>query len=245
MFAAVLLATFTFVIASPDASATLPGDNGRIVFVSDRDGNNEIYSMAADGSDVTRLTTNAADDRDPAVSGDGARIAFTSDRDGDDEIFVMDIDGSDVTNLTGNTDADRQPTWSPDGTQLAFATDRHPNAAGFEIWTMTDTGATPTRRTPNGSNSATDSNPTWSPDGSRLAFERFIPGTDPGQGGGEIYAMNATGGGQINLTSNAGIEDRKPDFSPTVANQIVFESNRGGTFQIFTLQPQGLTDFPV
>ncbi len=246
---AVLLASAMFlltwlVLLPAGSQATHPGDDGRIVFVTDRDGNNEIYSMASDGTDLQRLTDNPANDRDPAVSADGERIAFTSDRDGEDEIFVMSIDGEDPVNLTDNTDADRQPTWSPDGSQIAFATDRHPNAAGFEIWTMTDSGATPTRRTPNGGNNATDSNPSWSPDGSRLAFERFIPGGGAGQGGGEIYAMNSTGGGQINLTDNTGIEDRNPDFSPNVANQIVFESNRGGDFQIYTLEPGG-GGFPV
>ncbi len=245
LIAAALMLLAWLALAPDQAQATFPGDDGRIVFTSDRDGSNEIYSMAADGTDAQRLTNDAASDRDPAVSADGSKIAFTSDRDGDDEIFTMAIDGSNVVNLTNNSDADRQPTWSPDGSQIAFATDRHAVAVGFEIWTMTDTGTTPLRRTPNGGNNATDSNPTWSPDGSRLAYERFIPGTDPGQGGGEIYAMNATGGGQVNLTSNAGIEDRKPDFSPTVSNQIAFESNRGGGFQVYTLQPQGLTDFPV
>ena len=37
-------------------------DGRKIVFWSDRDGNDEIYLMDADGTNVTRLTNNPADD---------------------------------------------------------------------------------------------------------------------------------------------------------------------------------------
>src|SRR5437899_5042435 len=54
---------------------------GRIAFVSDRDGNAEIYVMNADGSGVTRLTDNPAVDRSPAWWPDSSRILFESSRD--------------------------------------------------------------------------------------------------------------------------------------------------------------------
>ena len=70
-----------------------------IVFSSTRHGSNnanqqEIYSMAPDGSNPTRLTFNAKVDTDPSLSPDGSKIAFQSDRDGDNEIFVMNVDGT-------------------------------------------------------------------------------------------------------------------------------------------------------
>ena len=65
-------------------TGTLP--NGKIAFRSDRDGNDEIYVMDADGTRQTRLTSNAASDSVPVFSPDGSRIAFSSNRDGDSEI---------------------------------------------------------------------------------------------------------------------------------------------------------------
>jgi len=46
-----------------DAQAAFPGDNGLIAFTSNRDGNDEVYTMAPDGSDVVRLTTDPGLDR--------------------------------------------------------------------------------------------------------------------------------------------------------------------------------------
>ena len=83
----------------------------KIAFTTDRDGNEEIYVMDADGSNPTRLTNNSADDGQPAWSPDGSQIAFGSFRDGNPEIYVMDADGSNQTNLTNNPASDRTPAW--------------------------------------------------------------------------------------------------------------------------------------
>src|SRR3990170_8751258 len=55
-----LLAALLAVLApgpSPAESA-FPGANGKICFTSNRDGNDEIYVMNADGTNQTRLTNN-------------------------------------------------------------------------------------------------------------------------------------------------------------------------------------------
>ena len=56
----------------PSWSAT--GDE--IAFMSNRDGDWEIYKMGADGSNKVNLTDNPADDMRPAWSPDGTKIAF-------------------------------------------------------------------------------------------------------------------------------------------------------------------------
>ena len=60
MLSAIVLVMVSAVLTKPVSSGSFPGTNGKIVFTSSRDGNNEIYVMDADGSNQTRLTSNSA-----------------------------------------------------------------------------------------------------------------------------------------------------------------------------------------
>ena len=217
--ALVLLAVCAAVLvagAAP-AAAAFPGGVGKIAFVSDRDGNDEIYVMNAGGSGQTRVTTNPADDRDPASSPNGAKIAFSSTRDGNDEIYVMNADGSGLMRVTNNPADDRDPAWSPDGTKIAFDSDR---SGTTEIYVMNADGSGQTRLTNNADATFT---PAWSPDGTKIAFATFRNG-----GNAVIYVMNANGSGQTQVTS-AGLGccfgDDEPNWSPD-GKKIAFDSNR-------------------
>ncbi|MCY4473859.1 MAG: hypothetical protein OXC83_00275, partial [Chloroflexi bacterium] len=132
-------------------------DGRRIAFVSDRDGDDDIYVMNADGSGVVRLTDNDADDFSPAWSPDGGRIAFVSDRDGNEDIYVMNADGSGVVRLTDNDGWDFDPAWSPDGRRIAFASYRD---GDWDIYVMDADGSGVVQLTDNDDQ---DYVPAWSP----------------------------------------------------------------------------------
>ncbi len=99
-----------------------------ILFVSERDGNWEIYLIQPDGSGLTRLTEDSKVDADPAWSPDGRQIAFRSRRDGSSDIFIMGADGSKPRNLirdpSDSLDDEFSPVFNPDGETLALFTDR-------------------------------------------------------------------------------------------------------------------------
>ena len=94
--------------------------DGRIAFVSDRDGSVELYVMNGDGSNPTRLTDNAGFTGVFRWSPDGGRIAFAGDADGAPELYVMAADGSNSTRVTDNVGFKGQIAWSSDGNRIAF-----------------------------------------------------------------------------------------------------------------------------
>src|SRR6266568_558880 len=93
-------------VADPQFVTDWSPDGRQLMLANDFDGDFELYAMNLDGSGVTKLTDNNANDypgRGAAWSRpDGTRILFTSDRGGTGEqkIFVMNADGSGVTQLT-------------------------------------------------------------------------------------------------------------------------------------------------
>ncbi|HLM01389.1 MAG TPA: hypothetical protein VK400_10085, partial [Pyrinomonadaceae bacterium] len=87
-------------------------DGSKIVFISNRDGNDEIYLMdAADGGNLTRLTTNTASDFNASFSPGGTKIIFASDRHGNFEIYTMNADGTNPLRLTDNPVVDTAPSF--------------------------------------------------------------------------------------------------------------------------------------
>jgi len=111
-----------------DFNAAISPDGKQVAFVSTRDGNLELYTMHADGSEMHRLTTDHAMDDHPTWSPDGSRIAFVSTREPAppgrpwNRIYVMDADGSHVRRLSPEDASDFSPAWSPDGGLIAFTT---------------------------------------------------------------------------------------------------------------------------
>lgn len=177
-------------------------DGTKIAFVTNRDGNLELYVMNVDGSGQTRLTNDPLTDDDPTFSPDGKKIAFTR----NSELYVMNADGSGQVRLTDNLANDGNPVFSPDGQKIAFDSDRDGN---FEIYVMNANGTDPKNLTNN--DAAYDQQPTFSPDGNRIAFSRGFAAA-VFSGNFSIYAMNADGSDQTALTSGPG--DLEPAFSP-------------------------------
>lgn len=80
-----------------DWSPKMSPDGSKILFISDRDGNREIYSMNSDGSEQNRITFNDVSDWDPAWSVDGNKIFFASDNgNGAIDIYKANADGSGI-----------------------------------------------------------------------------------------------------------------------------------------------------
>jgi hypothetical protein len=63
--AAVAALLLSLVAVEQPVQAAFPGNNGKIAFESDRDGDQEIFTMNSNGTGVQRLTSNPAFDGSP------------------------------------------------------------------------------------------------------------------------------------------------------------------------------------
>jgi TolB protein len=209
---------------------------GTIAFRSNRTGNNEIYVMNGDGSELINLTNDPSDDDLPAWSPDGTRIVFCTTRDGNYEIYVMNADGSDKTNLSDNPSEDCSSSWSPDGTKITFASDRDGNN---EIYVMNADGSGQTRLT---DNPAFDMFPSWAPDGNQIVF------VSDRDGQMDIYVMN-TDSSDVTRLTDIGVGDAFPVWSPD-GTKIAFSPDSDGNYEIYIMNADGsgltrLTDNPA
>ena len=225
-------------VGSSPALATFPGDNGRILFDSDRDGGDmDIWTMRPDGSNLVNLT---ADSESFDMLGnwrpDGRRIAFMSNRttatnpEGDFELFAMNANGSNLTQLTFNALDDEVPAWSPDG-RIVFVRDFDPviGETDYDLIVMNADGSHQQNRT--NTPGVDEVEPAWSPNGRLIAFASDRGGDD------EIYTMDPRGSHIRQLTDNDR-NDMFPDWSPD-GRLIAFEAGPLGAPDIFTMRADG------
>jgi len=155
------------VTCGEDYSAIWSPDSTQLAFISERDGNPEIYVMDKKANDdmcdknresrlqIYRLTESDESEYDLSWSPDGKRLLFVSERDGNAEIYVMDASGNKQTRLTYNDVKDHQPVWSPNGKTIAFVSELDGDS---DIFVMNDKGENQTRLT---NNEAEDLSPSW------------------------------------------------------------------------------------
>jgi Tol biopolymer transport system component len=184
--------TFIDIIPARNQAAV---SNGRIAFVSEWDGDSEIYTINPDGSDLRQLTfNNSDDDDDPTWSPDGSHIAYRH----ESNAYIMNVDGSNPVKVENTFDA-RYLDWSPDGNYLAFSD-------GIDIVVINLSTLTPTKLT--NTWDILDESPTWLPDGTQIAFsssgDNPVPFALDGFPTMEIYKINRDGSDLVELVDKVG-----------------------------------------
>ena len=196
--------------ARPDAVAGAPAATPALtlVFQSDRDGDDDIYTVAVAGKPVTRavpLTQNAVPDATPDVSSDGSTIVFARGLKTGWDLFSISGGGAGQQRLTFTSADEFDPVISPDGGSIAFE-------RGNDIYVMAAkprAGAINVTRTP-----GIDGDPAWSPDSTSIVF------WTGSQGQSDIATVDVSAPGQIELVTSGPQRDIDPDWSRD--DRIVF-----------------------
>ena len=203
----------------------------QILFVSKRDGNQEIYRQVLGGR-LQRLTFEPGSDLDPALSPDGTKMAYVSTINRNFEITVMELKSRKRQQLTFEFKSDLHPTWSPDGKRIAFASDRDGN---FDIYIMDAAGENITQMTDNFP--WDDSWPHWSPVSEEIVFI-----SDRRGGTADVYLLDVQTGDQKQLT-NFDYRTNYPKWSPggtkIAFSSAIFEEIQSGSLLIWRMKPDG------
>jgi Tol biopolymer transport system component len=92
-----------------------------LTFAAEWDGDLEIYSIQADGSGLTQLTSQPSDEHDPDWSPDGRQLAYVERNNLQERLMVADADGQQGRMLAPEALGPIvYPTWSPAGDRIAF-----------------------------------------------------------------------------------------------------------------------------
>jgi len=121
-------------IKAYDGEPSLSSDGNKIVFVSERDGNGEIYIMDSDGSNQKRLTNSDVYDSWPKFSPDNTKIFFTTREYKNSEsthtkpqIIIMNVDGSGSRVLTSNKTNNSFASFANNGNKIVYVSNEEIN----------------------------------------------------------------------------------------------------------------------
>jgi TolB protein len=251
--AAALFAALTLLLVSSQASATAPGENGRIAFR--RYFNPEhtwgaIFTLKPNGSGLRRVTHPRHEilHTEPDWSANGRWITYHRLWHGEKiradhprQIFKIHPNGKGRKNLTKVTcrpDAclgDFLPSWSPNGRHIAFIRIFGPNGPAAEgaVVIMRANGTHPRRVTHAGSRNE-DANPIWSPHGHRLVFFRF----DEKREKDAVFVIRTDGTHEQRITPWKRGCAQSVDWSPK-GRWILTTCLRNGQSDLWLVHPNG------
>lgn len=164
-----------------DSAASWSPDGTKLAVVSSACQNcpPDLYTVNADGTGRTQLTSTAGFEANPRWSPAGGRIAYEAFRNGSRDIYAANADGTGEQLLTAGVGSFGDLAWSHDGTRLAF------RAANTGVYAVRADGTGLALLSDVQSSSG---DIFWSPDGARVVFH-----TGNDNGFVDIFVVKADG----------------------------------------------------
>ena len=204
----------------------MPSSGSEIVYVSDTDGDRDLYVVDAVTGETSRLTNNGGPDEEPRWSPDGQQIAYVSRESGDKEINVISREGREIRRLTNNPGLDESPRWHPEQQTVAYVSEAEEGSGdGSEIYSISLESREVDQVTFDG---PAEELGDWSPDGEWLIFYNMEPEEEQG-----IWLRNPAGVNLLRLTEG---NDSNPVWSPN-GKYIAFVRQQDDSQVIYLGQP--------
>jgi len=211
--------------AGVQAQPALSSDGRSVAFVSNKDGNYDIYVGLINGGSLVRVTNDPNLKSRPLWSPDGTTIAYGRLNDsGIWDAWEVPALGGTPRRMILNA---KDPAWSPDGHSLAYE-----SRATGTIWISDLSGQNARQVTPAEPPGFEDTEPRFSPNGRELAYVTRLGGPY-----GELSIVDLNSGSARQLT-----HDEALAISPAWASDsrsLYFASSRGGTMNIWKIAATG------
>jgi eukaryotic-like serine/threonine-protein kinase len=207
----------------------------------------DVYTLSADpepGEAPVPVTQDAALDWSPVWSPDGRYLYFSSDRGGSMNLWRIAVDER-SGKVAGEPEPVRAPasfathvSFSRDGSRMAYTATL--TSLTLERMAFDPRSATTVRPLPLAKQLRHVASPRVSPEGDAIVYSR--------EGMQEDILIASIDGDDERLLTDDPARDRYPRWSPD-GRSIAFYSNRGGTYEIWSVSPEGsdlraLTDLP-
>jgi Tol biopolymer transport system component len=211
-------------------------DGTRIAYMHGPTRRSDIWTMRADGTGKTPVTSGPAADSSPGWSPDGTKILFASRIawSDPDDLYTIGSEApyGEPVALTDTPDSEGHPVWSPDGATIAFSLFFCTSSGcGLAVASMSPDGQDLKLLTEGGA--ATD--PDWNPDSASLLFtgNEDNPYWD-------VNLMTASGGGYFRiLVAEALAANTSPAWSPDGTRFVFVHRSPSGRVSLQTAASDG------
>lgn len=200
-------------------------ETDRIIFISEKDGNPEIYSMEKNGSDPQRLTNSSRSENNPKLSFNGKYLSFLVEKNSIKELYMLEMEENGKQIQISEKGLDVEDFfWSPNSQGITYKAKDSSEIHDIYLYDLVKDS---TNKVTN--NSSIEKLGNWSPDGEWIVYS-VIKGDEDKVG---IFKKNPSGVDEVRLTEN--FEDHNPLWSPD-GKRIAFLSTRGSDdIDIYTL----------
>lgn len=204
-------------------------DGKEIVFRSARDGQWDLWRIAASGGEPTRVTNDRFYDFQPAWSPDGQWVVYGSTEDGEGfKLFALRPSGGPRIPLTHGGSLVAGPEFADDGESILFSSSQ---GGTINLWKMPFSPDGPSayaHRVTIGQGA--DVNVSTSRDGKKIAYASIESGPD-------VWELAVASGRLRRVTSEKGVE-QQVSISPD-GTLLAMRSDRGGTNAIWIADLDG------
>ncbi len=175
--------------------------DGRLLFSSDRDGDQNIYLMDLESGRLTQLTHyTGGRTGGPTPAADGRRIAYSSDRMFSWQVYVLEIESGHIERITGPLPGKCNPAWNPAQDRIAYMSGG--DLIGTDLRTIAPDGSGGHAV---GSGTSNNEDPQFSEDGNRMVW------VSDRHGNWEIYEGSAEARNERRVSSTSA-DERHPDL---------------------------------